>query len=256
MSAPVNTPSSMRPSMRVSRRPAARAGATLAVLALALSGCAGESGEGVDAVTGAPVNTESATSGSSSPVASDSAGSGDGDGTPSATASSKSPGSPDGEYVPASSEGPAQNVPVPEMPAAAQEQTQEGLEAALEYWWEADHYLKSTGDAGPIRSVSMGDCVVCSDLIDNWPAAYEDGVWAMVEPADVDISVANLESDNYGTLLFTAAERKSIVYAPDGSVMEDASTESSSASPWSASARFSDDQGHWQIEELVPQGQS
>lgn len=249
MSAPVNTPSSMRPSMRVSRRPAARAGATLAVLALALSGCAGESGEGVDAVTGAPVNTESAISGSSSPVASGSAGSGDGDGTPSATASSKSPGSPDGEYVPASSEGPAQNVPVPELPAAAQEQTQEGLEAALEYWWEAEHYLKLTGDPSPLKEASTTDCELCQELVESWPEIYAADGWADVETTRVEILFSSLDNNDFGgRAVLSVSESPGEVYRPDGSRVESASGDGSSDAGWGTGARYED--GHWRVEAI------
>lgn len=253
MSAPVNTPSSMRPSMRVSRRPAARAGATLAVLALALSGCAGESGEGEDAATGAPVNTESATSGSSSPVASGSAGSGDGDGTPSATASSKSPGSPDGEYVPASSEGPAQNVPVPEMPAAAQEQTQEGLEAALEYWWEAEAHLKATGNKSPMEKASAEECALCNNLMARWSEIYKLGGWAENRPAELTVQFVSVEKGGArGTGSFLVSESKSQIYQPDGSA--GGSGDGSKNRPWVFSASFSEERDVWQVDGLEPQG--
>src|SRR5699024_12344017 len=42
------------------------------------------------------------------------------------------------EYIPASAEGPAQNVPEPNLPAVATENTEEGAKATLEYFWEAE----------------------------------------------------------------------------------------------------------------------
>lgn len=230
-------------------RQAARVGAGLALLAVTLTACGGDAD---DPATGTPASAQSA-SAEASPEPS-----GSKDAVSSEGASGSSTASPEasgGSFVPASSEGPAQNVPVPEMPAAAKEQTQEGLEAALEYWWEAAYYLKSTGDSLPMERVSMNGCVVCQDLIKNWPLAYEDGVWAVVEPAELDIAVSNLENSEYGTLLFTATERATTVYAPDGTRMEEASTEEIPKAPWSGSARYSGEDGHWQIEQFVPQEQ-
>ncbi|MCY1157255.1 MAG: hypothetical protein MOP51_275, partial [Citricoccus sp.] len=167
------------------RRRAARAGAAVAVLAVALTACGGGAD---DPDTGAPVSTPSAsTEAATGPSGSEETESSVAPSGPSA-ASSEASG---GEFIPASSEGPAQNVPVPEMPAAAKEQTQEGLEAALEYWWETDYYLKLTGDAAPMESVSTADCVLCEDLLKRWPELYELGGWGETSaPAAVEVRVA------------------------------------------------------------------
>ena len=40
----------------------------------------------------------------------------------------------DGKYVPASADGPAKNVPKPQMPEEMKEETPEGAKAAVQYW--------------------------------------------------------------------------------------------------------------------------
>lgn len=53
---------------------------------------------------------------------------------------------PPGVYKPADSKGKAQNVPVPVMPALAKENTKEGLEAFVRYWYATYSYALETGD--------------------------------------------------------------------------------------------------------------
>src|SRR5699024_7528270 len=50
------------------------------------------------------------------------------------------------DYIPASADGPAQNVPEPNLPAVATENTEEGAKATLEYFWEAEAYASLTGE--------------------------------------------------------------------------------------------------------------
>ncbi len=43
-------------------------------------------------------------------------------------------------YKPATPEGPAENVPIPEMPAAAKENTPQGREAFIKYYFDLMNY--------------------------------------------------------------------------------------------------------------------
>ncbi|TLP74296.1 DUF6318 family protein [Nesterenkonia sphaerica] len=65
------------------------------------------------------------------------------------------------EPIPASSEGPAQNWPAPEPPEEIYEPTEEGAEALLQYWFDARHYARITGDTQPLEDVSHEDCEMC-----------------------------------------------------------------------------------------------
>ena len=86
--------------------------ATAMVAAVLLTAC-GPTDDGPD--VSSSTASEAASSSSSSEAATD-----------------KSPGS-DGEYVEASADGPAQNVPKPEKPALADEESYEGAQAFLDY---------------------------------------------------------------------------------------------------------------------------
>lgn len=97
----------------------------------------------------------------------------------SAAASSAAP-SPDAtpaDYVPASLDGPAQNVPKPVMPDLASEETRDGAQAFLDYWSDAMWYANQTGDTTYIREIVAESCEVCSDQFDVIENVYGEGAW-------------------------------------------------------------------------------
>lgn len=224
-------------------RPSLRTSAVIAMLALTLTGCGGDAGT---PDTGTPTSTQSpAADGSSTPRPVSTEGSG-GSPTPSSEASS-------GEFVPASSEGPAQNVPVPEMPDEAREQTKEGLEAALEYWWEAEAYLKATGDKSVLDEVSSSDCGLCVGLMDRWTKIYELGGWAENGPATVTVQFISVDGGHQsGTGSMLVSESTSQIYQPDGSL--GGSGDGSEERPWVFSATYEDEHSAWTMNDLEPQG--
>ncbi|MDQ4489089.1 DUF6318 family protein [Sinomonas sp. ASV486] len=82
--------------------------------------------------------------------------------------------------TPASSTGPARNLPKPEMPAAARENTKAGFEAFTQYWFDTVTYALETGDAEPLRAISKPDCKICNGYLvratnvstgDGWESA-------------------------------------------------------------------------------------
>jgi hypothetical protein len=226
-------------------RRAARVGAGLALLAVTLTACGGDAD---DPATGTPASAQSA-SAEASPEPS-----GSKDAVSSEGASGSSTASPEasgGSFVPASSEGPAQNVPVPEMPAAAKEQTQEGLEAALEYWWETEYYLRSTGQSEQMVKVSAPVCELCESLTRQWPDLYGAGGWANVKPVTVEVLDARAENGGetgFGTL--RVKDAPVAVYSFEGEPFEEASKDTPSDAFWSVTANFSSTAGHWKIADL------
>ena len=58
-----------------------------------------------------------------------------------------------GEYVPATAEKKAQNVPKPLVPANMNEQNVDGMYAFIGYWLASLNYLMMTGNPGPIEIV-------------------------------------------------------------------------------------------------------
>lgn len=208
--------------------------ALCAAAALLLTGCTGGGGE----ESPSPTTSQSS---SSAPSGTESAGGTSGPATPTESAAPE----------PATSTSPAKNIPAPEMPEAMKKNDQAGLEAALEYWWETEHYAKSTGDVAPMDEVSEPGCEICDHIIENWPAVYEAGGWAVVQPADVEVDLSNVDNGGAGgTYLFTTNTQPSQLYRPGGELVDSGSSEGNSDTPWSGSAVFNESDGHWTIQNL------
>ncbi|MGP4980355.1 DUF6318 family protein [Glutamicibacter arilaitensis] len=82
------------------------------------------------------------------------------------------------EYKPASAAGPAENVPVPKMPAEAQENTEKGATAFAEHYFELINYAVQSNDAEALKKVTSRECEVCGrSLIDPAGRAQLSGKW-------------------------------------------------------------------------------
>lgn len=130
--------------------------ASFAAVALALSGCS----------TG---NAEEPTSSASTVEA-----------APSATSpKSVSPSASETDkYEPASANGPAKNVPVPNLPATAKKNSEEGAAAFAEYYFELINYVIQTNDAEPLKKSTTRECEICGkSLIDPAGRAQISGKW-------------------------------------------------------------------------------
>ena len=207
-----------------------------AAAALLLTGCTG-GGDGGDESP-----SPSAGQSTSAPV-SESPGGGSESATPTESATPE----------PATSTSAAKNIPAPEMPDAMKKNDQAGLEAALEYWWETEHYLKATGDPEPMKQVSMEECVLCQDLMTNWPEVYEVGGWAVTQQSTVDIKLASIDANGHGTHIFTLTDYPSSLHRPNGEEVKDKSYADTVTSNWTGSARYSTERELWMIEELMNQ---
>ncbi|MGM7667190.1 DUF6318 family protein [Microbacterium sp. A93] len=212
--------------------------ATVAVVAsvgLLLTGCSGDGGD--DGPTSATPTA------SVSPSASPSGSAGGDSGSPSASAS--------GSYEPATSEGPAKNVPVPEMPEAVKEPTEEGLEAAVEYWWTTNFHLRETGDPAPFATVSSDDCKLCANQIDRWVKVYGDDAWIATDLASVKFQFTDFDEESRkGTTAFLVSEATGEIYLEGGEKVEEASGDGSEDRPWTAALHFDESVGHWMIDDI------
>jgi hypothetical protein len=104
--------------------------------------------------------------------------------------------------VPASSEGPAQDWPAPEPPEEIYAPTEEGAEALLQYWFDARHYARITGDTARLEDVSHVDCEMCDGHIDRVLSAFPDAWWVENEADEIHDSYVRLESEDTATGLF------------------------------------------------------
>lgn len=179
-----------------------------AVLGLVLSSCGGDDAGAEPAGADAEPSAEqpSPDGGVSEPEQS----SGDGDETEEPE-SSPTP-------VPASSDGPAQNWPEPEIPDEIYEETEEGALAALRYWFEAITYLQLTGEFEPVAALSALDCEMCDNTIAQFYDLYEvENGWYAAEGATTgDELISSVTTDGHAGILFALVEGGYTAYGSDG----------------------------------------
>lgn len=130
-------------------------------VSLLLTGCQGGSSPG------SPPSETSSTTASPTPGASGSV----------APASPSGSATPSGVYKAADAKGKAQNVPVPVMPELAKENTKEGLEAFIRYWYAQQNYAIETGDQSIWSILSTEECLTCKRIEKGLHDSYINGRW-------------------------------------------------------------------------------
>nr|WP_274615743.1 DUF6318 family protein [Nesterenkonia sp. YGD6] len=120
--------------------------------------------------------------------------------------------------VPASSDGPAQNWPEPEVPDEIYEETEAGALAALTYWFEAITYLQLTGEFEPVSAVSAPDCAMCDNTIAQFYDLYEveSGWYAAEGTTTQDELASGITGDGHARILFALVEGGYTAYGPEG----------------------------------------
>lgn len=81
--------------------------------------------------------------------------------------------------MPASLDGPAQNVPKPVMPELAKQESKEGAQAFLDYWSDAKWYAYETGDSSLVRDITSPHCEACVAEFDDLEEIYAEGMWTV-----------------------------------------------------------------------------
>ncbi|WP_298710373.1 DUF6318 family protein [Micrococcus sp. 2A] len=247
------------PPRALPRRRPAQAASLAAALALALTACGGGDPAPTETTTTAPVSstqaadtptaTATATAGASpsTPDGGTAPSSGSGSGPASATAS--------GPYVPASAEGPAQNVPKPVMPEVMKEETQEGAEAAVKYFWETVYYMQQTGDAGLEQEISGPTCKFCEHHKNSIMKLHGDGGWMVSETATIHSAITRPSKNGYtSTILLNMSKEE--FFEKSGDEIAVSMSDSEDKAPWIAQSRYDKDLGHWTIAEMAYEGVS
>lgn len=150
-------------------------------------------------------------------------------------------------YKPADASGKAQNVPVPEKPALADENSKAGLEAFTKYWFALLSYAFETGDITEWNRLTSPSCVFCVNLQETVEVGYKLDRWQvggrMVTPS--------VSSDTFGVgpsqqVVVQVVQESTEFYKADGSVGREPSEATNSASV--LIAEF--DQGSWSVQDL------
>ena len=246
------------------RRSPGRGGGLGMIGLLVLSACSGADGaEGCEPMQNAPHlcadGSENPDAASPSEVSDGGEVEADGQGAASSEPAAEDSQVNDGDDttpVPASSEGPAQNWPVPDPPDEIYDPTEEGAEATLRYWWELRVYARNTGDTEPLEEFSDEACEVCEAQTDQVRTLYESG-WYVQEPDNIvdlwvrpfDWDSAEVDAEAEAVVLFRLVSGSFDVYwegALDGSEPE------SNEAVLSSLLLFDE---HWRIGEHVYVGQ-
>lgn len=149
------------------------------------------------------------------------------------------------EPLPASSEGPAENWPEPEVPEEASEQTEEGVEAALQYWFETRQYARNTGDTAPLEAASYTVCEFCDDQATLIQQTYEGG-W-VVQELDVVVEIAvTFDGEDNANAYFLLDTGAYEIYW-DGELHDEGDGEAETG--WTAALAYGD--GRWSVADMV-----
>lgn len=159
------------------------------------------------------------------------------------------------EYVAASADGPAQQVPEPVLPDAVSENTVDGAKATVEYFWEAVDYGRMTGDTQHAAQVAHYVCEACNQLIYKWQKIYEDNAWADLHEAteirflDVQQNFdADLEED-WTAIIFEMQEPANDFYQ-DGVLDEEVSSDTQTSAGWWIEMVYDETAQQWVIDWL------
>ncbi|NUL45414.1 hypothetical protein F7P69_09440 [Cellulosimicrobium funkei] len=158
--------------------------------------------------------------------------------------------SADAEYVQATEDGPARNVPEPERPDAITQQDENGARAALEYWWAAYRHLELTGDGQHLEAASGSGCSSCGATRRYWTELYDQDHWSTgSERTAEDITVELSGQGTDATLSFVVDQQDYDVWMSTGRVLNPDSRNFAPLQDWRAKARYTDE-GHWMVYDL------
>jgi Family of unknown function (DUF6318) len=125
-------------------------------------------------------------------------------------------------YKPATASGPAQNVPVPVLPAKAKEFSKAGLEEFARYWYSTLGYVFETGDSTPMMAVTDAACMTCANT--NGPVSewYKAGGWITGGKMTIYSSTSSFEdaSDSTYQAILMIQQSPVSYYKPNGSLDE------------------------------------
>jgi len=169
--------------------------------------------------------------------------------SPSPTVSSESPAPDASKPTPASSTGPARNIPVPKLPEAATANTKAGFEAFAKYWMSLTSYAYETGDTKPAAKIQGPLCSTCNAVVNDVRAINSKGHWSEGGKSTLTLFETDFEpmADGAVSAWVTYHQDELIVYgAPAKPIQTIAANDS--VAPIEMIAKF--ESGAWKVVEL------
>ncbi|WP_146067507.1 DUF6318 family protein [Arthrobacter sp. SX1312] len=151
--------------------------------------------------------------------------------------------SPSVAPTPASRTNPAANLPVPELPAAAQDDSEAGLEAFTRYWLELLAYSYEANDLVPLMQHSDPTCTFCQDAATAMAQVYQVG-WVSSGAITLTSFTTEFIADQNGvyTAEITTTQGEIFYFSGEGWL---GSSESKPDTPHTITARHTGDE--WQM---------
>lgn len=124
------------------------------------------------------------------------------------------------EPSPASSDGPAANIPVPEKPPLADEDSVEGLEAFTEYWFELFSYGYITNDWADFLEITDTGCGTCMNVVAGVEDHYSTGGWVVGGEAEVVVFSSEFEANTAGSInsFVEVGQNRVTLFSPSGGI--------------------------------------
>ncbi|MDO5634146.1 MAG: DUF6318 family protein, partial [Micrococcus sp.] len=165
-------------------------------------------------------------------------------------------GSPGGAYKPASTEGPAENVPVPERPLNARGDSERAAVATASYFWDTLYYLQRTGDPEPMNEVVLDQCQACDNWTEYFTWIYDQGGWETGERPKVSAATVGRASDgSEGIMVYMVVQHSaSVGYDQYGIEVERDSSEPFTRAAWDVLTTWDSEQAQWLISSVEMNG--
>ncbi|WGH89696.1 DUF6318 family protein [Auritidibacter ignavus] len=156
------------------------------------------------------------------------------------------------EYIPASEDGPAQNVPVPEKPEGLSELTEEGMKAAALYWWDAYNYMSESGDTALLEEISTESCEYCQGQMDSLIRHYEEGAWSDNSGTEPEIyNVLHFDPDSgQGEVDVSVTQHENHTYDSNGEIIPGRGVEDYQRTGHKMDLAFDESEEIWQIVQI------
>jgi hypothetical protein len=107
------------------------------------------------------------------------------------------------------------------MPAAATQNTEEGLKAFTQYWFDTVSYALESGDTALLKAASTPDCKICNGFADEALSSNSGGKWTISTKWTITSFRSDLNKNPLGQSVgyFTLTESASTDFNSDGSVI-------------------------------------